>query len=271
MRRFVILIFIVAVSAEISAKVHPAVVDTLFKLPVKEKLDYRVYYKFSMFWAYAADATFSIDTITYENKKAYKLHADAFTRKKYRWVYSLEDHYTSITDYESFLPLRFEEHNIEKGINYDYIYKFNWETREVDMALKETDKEDRDLVAKLPDFITDSYSGVHYIRLLDYDKYTPSDTIEFESMLDGKVFKQQIVYLGKVKLEDAQGKEVDAFTIEAVIKNSSFFSKKHGIKTWIADSRERRILKVDANIIVGRIIMFLHTPGTASFDTHAKD
>ena len=271
MRKSVILILILVISIGISAQVHPAFVDTLYRLPVKEKLDYRIYYKFSMFWAYSADATFSIDTITYENKKAYRLQADAFTRKKYRWVYSLEDHYTSITDYESFLPLRFEEHNIEKGVQYDYTYIFNWETKQVDMTLKESEKEDKIMVKPLPDFITDSYSGVHFIRFLDYKKYSPGDTIEFETMLTGKIYKQQIVYLGKEKLEDAQGKEIDTFTIEAVIKNSSFFSKKHGIKTWIADNRERWLLKVDANIIVGRIIMFLCTPGTASFDTHTGD
>jgi len=263
--------FFVLSSFYLSAQVQPALIDTTYRLPLKEKLDYRIYYKFSGLWAYAADATFSIDTLTIENKKAYKLSADAFTRKKYRWIYNLEDHYISFTDIETFLPLRFEEHNIEKGVHYDYTYIFDWENKKVRMTLKESKKEDRILEKELPDFITDSYSGVHFIRLWDYSRYAPGDTIEFETMLDGKIYKQQIVYHGKEKIKNREGDDVDVFALEALIKNSSFISKKDGVRVWVTDNKDRWIVKVDVNIIIGRVIVFMNTPGVASFDTHSND
>ncbi len=268
MRKIIFLVFISVASMHLNAQIRSVIVDTLYRLPVKEKLDYRVYYKFSALWVYGADATFTTDTLIYENRSSYKLKVDAFTRKKYRWVYALEDHYTSITDRESFLPLRFEEHNIEKKIKYDYVYLFDWDRKVVEMTLKESEKPDRNIVTKLPDFITDSYSGVHYLRMWKFDDYLPGDTIDFKTILNGKIFTQQVVYLGKEKIKDTEGKEFDAFTLEALIKNSAFFSSKHGIKVWIADNNERWIVKVDANIIIGRIIVFLHTPGVVSFDTH---
>ncbi len=263
-----LLVFISITVIHLPAQIHSVVTDPHYRLPVKEKLDYRVHYKFSVVWIYGAYATFTTDTLTFENKRSYKFNVDAFTRKKYRWIYDLEDHYTSITDYETFLPLRFEEHNIEKGVKYDYTYIFDWENNVVDMTLKQSEKQDRNLEKKLPDFITDSFSAVHYLRLWNYNEYSPGDTIEFKTMLNGKIFDQQIVYLGKESIKDAAGKEVDAFTLKALMKNSSFFSHKNGIKVWIADNKERWIVKVDANIIIGRIIVFLDTPGIASFDTH---
>jgi hypothetical protein len=252
------------------AQVHPVVIDTGYRLPVKENLEYRVYYKFSMVWVYGAYAMFSTDTLTYENKRAYEFKVDAFTREKYRWVYDLEDHYTSITDYNSFLPLRFEEHNIEQGINYDYTYVFDWENKVVDMSLKQSGKHAKNINLRkdLPEFITDPYSGVHYLRLWDYEKYSPGDTIEFQTMLYDKLFRQQIVYLGKETIKDTEGNEFQAFTLRAIMKNSTFFSRKKGIKVWITDNKERWIVKIDANIVIGRIIVFLHTPGLISFDTH---
>ena len=264
MKKFVLLVFVLMISICLYAQNKPVIVDPVYKLPVKEKLNYRVYYKLSAFWIYGASVTFFTDTITYENKRAYKLQVDAFTREKYRWIYSLEDHYTSITDCKTFLPLRFEEHNIEKKVNYDYTYVFDWENEIINMTLKQSEKPDRNIVEKLPDFITDTYSAVHYIRLWDYNEYTPGDTIEFQTIVDGKIFKQEVIYLGKESLKDNEGKMIKTFELQAIIKNSTFFIEKKGNKVWVANNKERWILQVDANIIIGRIIAFIDTPGIPS-------
>ncbi|NPA37435.1 MAG: DUF3108 domain-containing protein [Chlorobi bacterium] len=268
MKRIVLVLLVFILTGPVWAQVYPVVIDSSYNLPLKERLDYKIYYKLSVLWVYGAYATLTTDTMIYEGRLAYRFNVDAFTRKKYRWVYDLEDHYTSITSMDSFLPLKFEEHNIEQKINYDYVYYFDWKNRIVEMILEQTGKPVRLIKMELPDFVTDSYSAVNYLRMWDYEKYSPGDTIEFMTMLDGNLFRQQIVYLGKDKLRDTEGNSMPAFMLKALIRNSSFFSHKNGIIIWIADNRERWILKADANIKVGRIIVFLETPGMATFNVH---
>jgi hypothetical protein len=268
MKKLIFLIFISFVVKCSFAYQHEVIIDSSYKLPANEKLYYRVYYQLGDLWVFAAFATFNTDTITYDSTKAYKLYVDAYSRKKYNWIYSLEDHYTSISDYYTFRPLKFEEYNIENKKTYNNVYTFDWNNKVVTMLLKKSGAPEEVLKVELPDFITDSYSAVHYIRFWDYSRYNVGDTIAFETMLDGKIFKQGIVYLGKEKIKDKQGNEIDAFKIMALIKNSTFFSKKKGVLVWVADNNEKWIIKVKAKILVGNIIVFLDQEGVASFDIH---
>ncbi len=261
----ILVVWIVFLSFSSYAQVK---MDTNYVLPAGEDIHYRIYYKLGNLWVYAAIANFKTDTMTFEGKKVYKLSVDAFSRKKYDWIYSLEDHYTSYTDMESFLPLKFEKYNIEKGITYHNIYEFNWETKEVRMFISRSDNGNITETKKLPDFITDSYSAVQYLRTWDYGSLKEGKHLKFQTILDGKIFQQEIIYHGKEMVKDKNGNEVEAFKLEAPIKNSSFFSKKEGVLVWIADNKERWIIKVSAKIVVGSIIVFLDEPGMVSFDRH---
>ncbi len=261
----IVLFFSVFISFSLSAQVK---MDTNYVLPAGEDIHYRIYYKLGNLWVYAAIANFKTDTLTYQGKKAYKLYVEAFTRKKYNWIYSLEDHYTSITDCKTFLPLKFEKYNIEKGITYHNIYHFDWNKKEVEMFISRSDQKDTTIKKKLPDFVTDSYSAVQYLRTWDFSALKKGQHVAFETILDGKIFSQEIIYHGKEVVLDKDGNEVSSFKLEAPIKNSSFFDKHQGVFVWISDNKDRWIVKVSAKILVGSIVVFLDEPGLISFDRH---
>ncbi len=263
----IVLLFTVIISLSMKAQ---APIDTTYQLPYKEALHYRVYYKLGGIWVYAAFANFKTDTVTFQNKKCYNLTVDAFTRKKYNWIYSLEDHYTSITDINTFKPLKFKEYNIEKGVTYNNVYDFDWDKGEINILMSRSGKNNDTVrtTKKLPGFITDSYSAVHYIRLWDFDQINIGDTLRYKTILDGKIFDQEIVYHGKDFVKDSDGNKVEAFKLEALVRNSSFFRADKGIIVWVANNKDRWIIVVDAKIIVGSIYVFLDQPGVASFNRH---
>jgi len=244
--------------------------DTTYQIPVAEKNHYRVYYNLGNFWVHGAEANITTDTLTFENKKSYKFYVEAFTRRKYNWIYSLEDHYTSITDIETFKPLKFEKYNIEKKIIYHNIYDFDWEENVVKMLITQSDQDTIKKTEKLPDFITDAFSAVHYLRIIDFNSYKKGDVISYMTILDGKMFKQKIVYEGEDVITDKKGNKHKTFLLTALIKNSTFFSKKDGVKVWITNDDKRLIAKVNAKIIVGSIIVFLNNE-KISFDNHSFD
>jgi len=244
-------------------------IDTNFRLPVQEKLHYRIYYKLGRLWVYAAFANFRTDTTTFNEKKVYKLYVEAYSRKKFDWIYSLEDHYTSLVDYQTFKPYQFEKYNIEKGIVYHNIYRFNWKTNQILMTIYSSSENDTlQKTEKLPSFITDAFSAVHYIRTWDFSQIKKNKKLGFHTILDGKVFKQEVIYRGTDSISDKNGNKIKAYKLEALIKNSTFFRSDKGVMVWVADNPERWIVKVNAKIIVGSIVVFLDQKGLASFDIH---
>ncbi len=242
-------------------------IDSSYKVPEKEKLHYRIYYKLGNFWVNAAFANFFTDTLSYEGKTVYKFYVEAYTREKYNWIYSLEDHYKSYTDYNNFKPLKFKEHNIERGVIYDAEYNFNWDNKNVEMKIYQSGEDTVYDEKKLPGFVTDPLSAIYYIRKIDFGKYKQGDKISFNTILGDKIFTQTLVYRGTDILKDTDGNEHSTYVLEALIKNSSFFSKKDGVLVWITGDNRRLIAKVEAKIIVGSIIVYLRQ-NDISFDTH---
>ena len=259
-------ILLILIATTIFAQVR---IDTAFKVPYNENIHYRVYYKLANFWVYAAIADLKTDTMTFENKKVYKLYAEGFTRKKYNWIYSLEDHYASYTDINTFKPLKFEKHNIEKKITYRNIYNFDWNNKTVNMLITQSKKDTIEKTEKLPDFITDEFSAVHYLRTVDFSSYKPGNKFSYKTILDGNIFKQEFIYRGTDTLTDVNGKKYRTFVVEALIKNSYFFSKKEGVIVWITDNKERWIAKINAKILVGNIVVFMRE-NDVSFDLRKK-
>ena len=261
--KYILIFFIFLISLSAHSQVA---VDSSYRLPLNEKLHYRVYYRLAGIWVYAAFANFKTDTMTLEGRNVYKLYVEAFTRKKYNWVYSLEDHYTSYTDRKTFKPLKFEEYNIEKGITYHNIYNFLWDKDSINIVVSQSNKDTVKFSKKLPEFITDSYSAVHYLRLWDFSKFKVGDTLRYKTILTGRIFDQEIIYHGKEMVTDKKGNKVEAFKLEALVKNSSFFRADKGIFVWIANNKARWIIKVDAKIVVGSIFVYLDQPELVSFD-----
>ena len=118
---------------------------------------------------------------------------------------------------------------------------------------------------KFDGFITDALSALYYIRTIDYNSYYIGDTIVFKSILDGKIFNQSLVYLGKDEIQTTDGAPVESFKLNAVIENSTFFRGDDAVVFWITDNKERWIAKAKAKIVIGSIIIYLDKQGLVSF------
>lgn len=241
--------------------------DTSYRLPVGEKLHYKVYYKLGSIWINAGFANFTTDTLTTDSTLKYVFAVEGYSLKKYHWIYSLEDHYKSVVDATSLIPYRFEKENTEGGVWVHNIYNFNHAGKTVDLFMESTGKQPVHKTATVNGFITDALSALYYVRSFDFDRFTKGDTLVFKTILDGKIFDQSLVYLGKDNLKTAEGKSVPAFKLQALIENSTFFRGDDAVSVWITDNDERWMAKAQAQIIVGSIIVYLDKRGLVSFNT----
>ena len=239
--------------------------DTAYRLPASEKLHYQVYYKLGKIWINAGVANLKNDTITTDSTLAYRFTADGYSKKKYDWIYSLEDHYKSVVSYADLAPIRFEKENIEKNVWVHNIYNFNEEEQNMDLFMETTGQQPVHRTEKLEGFLTDALSAIYYIRTWDFNEFNTGDTLTFKTILDGKIFDQSLVYLGKEVIQTSEGKDVDAFKLGALIENSTFFRGDDAVIVWITDNNERWIAKAKAKIVIGSIIIYLDKQGLVSF------
>jgi len=241
------------------------VVDSSFKLPASEKLHYDVYYKLGAIWIKAGLANFSTDTITVDSVKAYRFIAKGYSMEKYGWIFNLEDYYRSVAHYRTLYPIRFEKENTEQGVWVHTIYNFNKSGGEVGMYMESTGNEPVNRTVNSEGFITDALSALYYLRTWDYNHLRAGDTVKFNTILDGKIFKQPVVYLGKDTLISVNHKRVPMIKFGAIVSNSTFFRSDSAIEVWLTNDRYRRIAKVKAKIVVGSIVVYLNKRGLQSF------
>ena len=197
--------------------------DSTFTLPTSEKLHYDAYYKLGNIWIKAGLANFSTDTVMADSIKAYRFVVEGYSLRKYDWIFSLEDHYKSVTDFNTLYPIRFEKNNTEQDIWVHTIYHFDKSASEVQMYLESTNSKPVSRTVKHTGFITDALSSLYYLRTWDFNHLTIGDTVRFTTILDGKIFTQPIVYLGRDTLLSINNTKVPMIKLGAVVANSTFF------------------------------------------------
>lgn len=240
-------------------------IDSSFKLPAAEKLHYNVFYKLGHIWINAGLANFSTDTITVDSTKAYRFVAEGYSMKKYNWIFNLEDHYKSVTNFNTLYPIRFEKENTEQGVWVHNIYNFNEVAGKVEMYLESSKSDPVNKTEKYKGFITDALSAIYYLRSWDFNHFTVGDTLKFNTILDGKIFKQPIIYLGRDTLQSINDANVPMIKLGAVVANSTFFRGDSAIEVWLTDDKYRRLAKAKAKIVVGSIVVYLNKRGLESF------
>jgi len=241
--------------------------DTTYQLPVGERLHYKIYYKLGEIWIDAGFANFTTDTLTTDSTFKYLFTAEGYSLKKYYWIYTLEDHYKSVVNANTLMPVRFEKENTEAGVWVRNIYNFDYTGKKVDMFMESTGKQPVHKTGSLNGFITDALSAVYYIRTFDFDSFDVGDTLIFKTVLDGKIFDQSLIYLGKDSIKTSKGDVVPAFKLNALIENSTFFRGDDAVKVWVTDNEERWVAKAKAQIIIGSIIVYLDKRKLVSFNT----
>lgn len=218
-----------------------------------EKLNFKVYYNWGVIWMDAGEATFSVASSEFNNKKVYHFVGIGSTYPKYDWFYKVYDRYESYADTFSLKPFRFIR-DVHEGSDYtkdDYI--FNQKKNKV-YALEHRNK-------KTPKFdsisITsctyDVITSIFYARCLDFSKYKPNDTIPITFVLDGKVYFSYIRYLSKEVIYNELLGNVRCIKFSPKLVEGTIFKGGEEMKVWVTDDQNKIPVYVETPIIVGTI------------------
>ena len=218
-----------------------------------EVLNYKVVYNWGFIWLESAEASFKVNSGTYNKKGAYIFTGSGSTYPKHDWFFKVRDLFETHVDSASFRPLKFRA-DIHEGSKRDkHTYLFDHPAKQVYTIINRgTQKVDLDTVPIAPCSI-DVLTAIYFARNLDYSKCKPNDTIGISVLMDGKLYPLYVRYLGKEKFTSPTLGAYNCIKFRPLLVEGSIFKKGEHMTVWVTDDDNKMPLYIETSIIVGSI------------------
>ena len=216
-----------------------------------EEVTYKLYHTFLSF-APAGEATFKVKDMG----DRYYISIDGKTASAFELFYKVNDHYESVIDKKTLLPLSFSR-SIQEG-KYVWWDKFMFDQKNKkvkaskgwpDKPEKPTQYYDKDLSDCMHDMISIIYS----IRNVDFDKYDVGDKLDIKVFVEEEYALQ--VEVGGKNLETripGLGKQMTHLIRPEVI-SGHFFNEDTKMDVYISADSNHIPLMIESPVSVGKV------------------
>ena len=210
-----------------------------------EVLQYRVHYGFLD----AGEARLEIQSVVtpFANRKVYHIVGTGKTKGAFDWFFKVRDSYESYIDSLAIFPLYFVRRVNEGGYKISQNVTFN--------HYKNTAISEKKTIA-VPPNIQDLVSSYYYARTLNFDTAKVNDVYPINSYLDDEVIPMSLKYIGKEKVKVSAG-TFNCIKFRPVLLVGRVFKDQEGMTIWVTDDKNRIVVRVQAEILVGSVKMDL--------------
>lgn len=251
MRKLAPIIFLLLCSAFLVKKestIHPNIDQN--SISKGEVLEYKV--NFGLFTVGKAQMRIYPGNYNINGRGCYRMDIFGKTSGAVDWVAKVDDNWGAYIDTLSLLPhltyRKIQENNYRKH----EIVKFDHRTNMIEAKVmdKHTGEFKEPEYYQAPDNIRDMIGGFLYLRALDYDSYTPSDTIVIDAFFEDQIYEFAIRYEGKEEVKTKVG-DFNAIKLVPIMPDNKIFAGKNSISVWLSDDQNRIPLKVQADMFIG--------------------
>jgi hypothetical protein len=215
-----------------------------------------LYYKASVGFINAAEATFQIDPKlhTINGRKSYKIDIYAKTIGIFDVLQRVRDNWGSYMDSADMVPHQAYRYIEEGRYRKNEIVHFDQQNKKavVHKLEKETRKLKETVDFEVPENVQDLVSGYYYFRLIDFTKYQKGDTIAIRGFFDNELYDLKIIYEGREKVNTSIG-DFNALVFYPIMEKNKIFRSDNPVKLWVSDDRNHIPLKIKANMVVGSL------------------
>jgi len=214
-----------------------------------EEVTYKLNYYLGGLQFTAGEATFKIKDLG----DRYYISIDGRTVSAFEWFYTVKDHYESVIDKKTLLPLSFSR-DVHEG-KYEWWDKFMFDQKNNKVKAskgwpnKPTQYYDLDLSGCMHDMISIIYS----VRNVNFDQYSVGDKfnvkvfVEEEYPLEVEVreknMETRIPHFGKPK----------TILIRPQVVSGHFFAEDTKMDIYISDDNNRIPLMIESPVSVGKV------------------
>ncbi|MBX2841882.1 MAG: DUF3108 domain-containing protein [Flammeovirgaceae bacterium] len=219
-----------------------------------EKLVYKARYGF--FDAGVAVLDFEKNVSKVYDEPCFKVSIKAQTTGASAFITTINNSWISYMDTVELKPKKFVRNIQENSYRKDEVSEFNYETLEVAVSTKEEENKYAVENYEIPNNIQDIISSFYRIRSIDFGKLKKNSTFDQNIFIKDKVYPVKIQFLGKEIIETKFGK-VKTYIISPVIPSNPLFEGNNPIKAWISNDINHVLIKAEADLIVGEVILNL--------------
>ena len=214
-----------------------------------EEVTYKMYYQLNFIWIAAGEAKFKVKDLG----DRYYISIDGRTISAFEWFYKVNDHYESIIDKKTLLPISFSR-NIQEG-KYVWWDKFTFDqkNRKVYATKGGPNKETKQYQADVSACMHDMISIIYSIRNANFDQFRDG------SQFDIRVFVEEEyplkVEVRKKNLETkVRGLGVQkTHLIRPQVVSGHFFNEDTRMDIWMSADHNKIPLMIESPVSVGKV------------------
>ena len=227
---------------------HCHLENTAFKSG--ESVTYKVFYNWNFIWVAAGEATFTVEDLG----DTYRFSADGNTYASYDWFYRVRDHYESIVDKNTLLPIQYL-HEVEEG-NYQQFQRIVFD-RENGIATTYKGTTENKLIktkSEIDYCDLDLVSIIYHTRNIDLEKIKREKSYPMRIFMDKELWPLDLHYLGARKSKKIKGLgtfNVLKFSPEVVV--GDIFNEESQMIVWVGNDDNRLPIMIESPISVGSV------------------
>ena len=222
-----------------------------------EKISYDVRYSIGFFWFTAGFVSFNVDSAEYKNQSVYHFVSVGSTYPGYDWIFKVRDRYESIVDINNLRSIYYTRKTFEGGYEVDNTYLFDYTKKKINYRINNSNINEKKGSVDWNNQIRDVLASAYYLRSLKLDKLTPGTKIPLNTILDGEYFPLYVRYLGKIKIENLDGKIYDCLKFSAKVIGGSIFKEGENLEVWVTNDKRKIPIKIQAEILVGQVKVYM--------------
>ena len=222
-----------------------------------EKISYDVRYSIGFFWFTAGFVSFNVDSAEYQNQSIYHFVSVGSSYPGYDWIFKVRDRYESIVDINDLRSIYYTRKTFEGGYEVDNTYLFDYQKKIINYRINNSNINEKKGTINWNNQIRDVLASAYYLRSLKLDKLTPGIKIPLNTILDGEYYPLYVRYLGKIKIENLDGKIYDCLKFSAKVVGGSIFKEGENLEVWVTNDKRKIPIKIQAEILVGQVKVYM--------------
>lgn len=185
------------------------------------------------------------------NRHCFKVDVEGKTVGMVDWVADVDDRWGAYIDTAALVPHQFYRRIREGRYKKDEWTNFDHTKRKIEVKATGRDGKMREpKYYDAPSNVRDMIGGFLYLRVMDFSKLKPKDTVTVTGFFEDEFYRLNIIYQGKETIKLKVGK-VRALVFTPVMPKNKVFEGEDSIVAYFSDDKNRIPLKIDAKMFIG--------------------
>ncbi|MCT4615788.1 MAG: DUF3108 domain-containing protein [Marinifilaceae bacterium] len=227
-----------------------------------EELNFSGYYNWGLLWVEAGKVNLKSSDTIINGLRKHKYKAIGNSLKAFDWFYKLRDTLESICDYKNCKTANFERIVHEKSRHEQFSYKFCYEKNYISYNHYIKNKKTIKDTIKLDSNTFDILNIAYHVRGIDFDSLNKNDKIPIKLLIDKKIHRLHVRYLGIEKIKPKGKKEYNCYKIRPLLIKGNLFGGGEDMTIYVSKDEKRLPVMVEAKVLIGSVKAILNEKNT---------